>query len=562
MVLQRLRWQLLVTIAGLLLVAGLLANLARNQTTDFVPDDGGTYTEGLAGRVQLVNPLLWETSAEHDLVSLVFSGLTRTDVRGQIVADLAEGWTVMDDGLTYVFTLRENARWHDGTPVTADDAIYTIGLLQDGTSNLLPNQAPLWRTVTVDKLDRRTIRFSLSEPLAPFLDYTTLPLLPAHRLKNATAQALPQAAFNQAPIGSGPFRLVELDQEHVKLEASDDFYGVKPYLDEVVFRLYPDVQSLLTAYQDGEIEGISRLLTQDLDVAGRLHDLAVYSAQQASCAAVILNLDKPLFQDRRVRRALLMAIDRQQLIDNYVAGQGVIADGPIFPGSWAYDPKIDRIRHDVEAARALLEQAGWVDSDSDGIRDQDGLRLAFKILTNHDPTRKAMAEAIAQRWAEIGVRASVQTTNVATLRAQHLQPRNFDAVLYGWAQTTADPDPYPLWHSSQIQGGQNYAGFQNRAIDDLLEAGRRTTDVEARRQLYREFQKLFAEELPALLLYHPIYHYAVDSIVHNIQLPRTIFRPSDRFQTLYRWYVQPDHEVTRAERLPLLQLWSRQKLRE
>lgn len=550
--LQRLRWQLLVTIAGLLLVAGLLTNLAKNQSTD-TAKAGGVYTEGLAGQVHKVNPLLWKTSAEHDLVSLVFSGLTRTDAHGQIVPDLAEDWTVTDEGWVYEFTIREDARWHDGTPVTADDVLYTVGLLQDDASNLLPDQAALWRTVTVDKLDPRTVRFSLSEPLAPFLDYTTLPLLPAHRLKDVTAQALPHIPFNQAPIGSGPFRLVELNEQHARLKTFDDFYGPQPHLEEVVFRLYPNVQSLLTAYRNGEIRGVSQLLVQDLDAASQLRNLALYSAQQASYTAVLFNLDKPMFQDRRVRRALLMAIDRQRLIDEHIAGQGVIAHSPIFPGSWAYNPKVRRIRHDVETARRLLMQAGWVDSDNDGVRDQDGRRLEFDILTNNDPTREAIAESIAQQWTDIGVHASVRTVNITRLRTHHLETRRFEAVLYGWAQTTPDPDLYSLWHSSQIQGGQNYAGLQNPAVDNLLEAGRRTTDIDERRWLYREFQVLFADETPALLLYHPIYRYAVDSSVHNIQLPRTIFRPSDRFHTLYRWYVRSDQEGVQANPLPLFQ---------
>lgn len=556
---QRIRWQLLVTIAGLLLVAGLLANLARNQPPQVVvpPDNSDTYIEGLAGRVQYVNPLLWETSAERDLVSLVFSGLTRTDEQGQIVPDLAEGWTVMDDGLTYAFTLREDARWHDGSPVTSNDVLFTVGLLQDAESDLLPDQAPLWRSVTVDGPDRRTVRFSLSEPLAPFLNYTTLPLLPAHRLKDITAQALPQVSFNQAPIGSGPFRLVEMDEEHVRLAAFEGFYGIKPYLNEVEFRLYPDAQTMLTAYRSGAIRGVSQLSGPDMEAAGQLDHSAIYSAQQASCVAVFLNLDEPALQDRLVRRALLMAIDRQGLIDDYLAGQGVVADSPIFPGSWAYNPEIRSVGHDVEAASALLKQAGWIDTDGDGVRDKGNLQFKIDILTNDDPTRQAMAQAIAQQWADIGVLATVETANVATLRAQYLQPRNFDAVLYGWTETMPDPDPYPLWHSSQIQGGQNYAGLQNPTIDNLLEAGRRTTDIEERWRLYREFQNLFGEEVPALLLYYPVYHYAVDSRVQNVQLPRTLFQSTDRFQTLYRWYIRPEQQVTQAKPLSLSQLWGR-----
>ncbi len=557
---QRLRWQLLVTIAGLLLVAGLLANLARNQSLNRVmPAEQATYTEGLAGRVQFLNPLLWETDAEHDLVTLIFSGLTRTDAQGQIIPDLADSWTVMDQGLTYVFTLRENAKWHDGTPVTADDVVYTISLLQDKTSDLLPEQSLLWRTATVDKLDSRTVRFSLSEPLAPFLDYTTLPLLPAHRLKNITPQALRQVSFNTAPIGSGPFRLVELTDEHVKLQAFEDFYGPQPYLKEIDFRLYPDLPSELTAYQAGSIQGISQIPALDLATVATLEDLAIYSAQQASCVAVFLNLDRPALQDKRVRQALRMAVNRQQLVDAYLAGQGVVADSPIFPGSWAYAPDLRSTQYNADAARALLKEAGWTDTDNDGIRDRDNLPLAITLVTNDDPTRKVMAEAIAEQWADIGIRTSVRTANLATLRTQYLEPRNFDAVLYGWAQSTADPDPYPLWHSSQIEGGLNFAGLKNNAIDNLLEAGRQTTDIEERRRLYRKFQTAFAEEVPAILLYYPVYHYGVNARVQNIQLPHTLFQPSDRFRTLYRWYLQPTEEAAQTKALPLLEIWSRRQ---
>lgn len=556
---RQLRWQLLITLAGLLLVAGYLFNLVNQHAAGAIPYSVSTYTEGLAGRVQTINPLLWETSAEHDLVSLVFSGLTRSDEQGYIVADLAEDWTVMDDGLTYAFTIREDAKWHDGEPVTADDVLYTIGLLQSKQSDLQPDQASLWRTVSVDKLDRHTVRFSLAEPLASFLDYTTLPLLPAHRLENVTADALPQAAFNQAPIGSGPFRLVELDEERVRLAVFDEYYGPQPYLEELEFRLYPDLQSLLTAYEAGEIQGISQLPSEDLDRANQLDELAIYSAQQARCVALILNLDQPALKDRQVRRALLMAIDRRGLIDDHLGGQGIVAHSPIFPNSWAYAADTPTTQYDVAGARELLEEAGWVDSNGDGIRDQEEEQLALEILTNQDPVRQAIAESIADYWETVGVRASVRTTNVATLRGQHLQPRQFDVVLYGWVQTTADPDPYALWHSSQAEGGQNYAGLKNPAVDQLLEEGRRTTDAEVRHQIYREFQKLFAREVPALLLYYPVYHYAVDRDVHNVQIPRILFQANNRFQTLYRWHIESDlEENTSIEPLlSLLQLWNR-----
>lgn len=550
--LRRIRWQLIVTLVGLGLIVGLLFNLVNQQPEQLIiTRDGSRYIEGLAGQVEFLNPLLRQSEAEADLISLVFTGLTRADEHGRIVPDLADDWMVMDNGLTYAFTLREDARWHDGTPVTADDVVFTIGLIQDESSDLLPDQAPMWRSVVVDKLDEHTVRFSLSEPLAPFLSYTTLPLLPAHQLHAVTAASLRQAEFNHNPVGSGPFRVTELNDEVIRLEAFEEFYGPQPVLSELEFRLYATAQRLLTAYENGEIQGVSQVLARDLDAAGQLPDLQIYSAHQARCVALLFNLEHPTLDDKRVREALRMGIDRRRLVTEQLAGQGVLADSPIFPGSWAYTPPKNTVRYDLEAARDLLAQAGWIDSDGDGIRDQVGTPLAFEIVTNTDPVRQAVADALAAQWRDLGVDASVRTVDLASLRDQHLQPREFDAVIYGWTQFLADPDPYPLWHSSQIEGGQNYAGLANRAIDNVLEAARRTTELEERQRLYHEFQQLFQAEVPALLLYYPIYHYGVDRHVTNVQLPQTLFRPGDRFTSLYRWYVEPEYEVVKPLRVSL-----------
>ncbi len=537
------RWQLLVTLLGLVLVTGLLINVTYSRTTAVVPTEGGRYTEGVVGQVQRVNPLFWQTDAEHDLVSLIFSGLTRVDAHGNVVADLAAGWTVMDDGLTYVFVLREDARWHDGTPVTADDVVFTVRLVQDPAYDAQPALAAFWRTVTVDRLDRRTVRFSLQEPLAAFPEYASLPLLPAHRLKGVAVSDLAQHPFNRHPVGSGPFRLVELDAEHALLEAYDGYYGPQPYLRQIELRFYPNPSRLLTAYRDGEIQGIAGVPPDKLEAVAKLPALALYTATEARCVAVFLNLDRPLFQDRRVRRALLFGLDRQALIDDVLRGQGVVADSPIPPGSWAYDPHVVHAGYNPERARALLEEAGWSDGNGDGVREKETQPLRFELVTNDDPTRQALAEAIAKQWAAIGAQVGVRTLSVTALREEVLASRRFDAVLFGWDPAMADPDPYPLWHSSQIEGGQNIAGLRDPEIDALLAEARRTLNGEERRRLYAAFQRRFAEEVPALLLYRPVYHYAVATNVWNVQVPQTILQPSDRFATLPRWYMRTERVV-------------------
>jgi peptide/nickel transport system substrate-binding protein len=536
---KHIRWQVAVTLLGVIVLGLLLGRLAYTRTTVIVPDRGGTYIEGLAGSPTSINPLFWRNETERDLVALIFTGLTKGNEKGKIVPDLAESWGISEDNLTYTFHLRRDAHWHDGAPFTADDVLFTLRLMQDPAYQARPDLAALWRSVAVEKVDDHTVRFTLSEPFAPFLDTTTGGILPAHLLKDVPVETLPESPFNLQPIGTGPFMVEEVDADHILLKANPHFYGPQPYLDKVEFKFYPDYQSLFGAYQQGEIEGLSQVFREDLPRIRENSGLTLYSAQMASCTLIFLNLENPLFQEKEVRQALLLALDRQGLMDEVLDGQGVVAHSPIPPHSWAYDPGVKRYSYNPEEAEALLEKAGWVDENGDGIREKGELKLEFTLLTNADPTRAWLVEAIGQQWAKVGVKAITQMVDTAELREEVLRPRRFEALLYGWNILAFDPDPYPLWHSTQAQDeGQNYAGFASSEADLLLEEARRITDQALRAEMYRRFQDIFTEEVPSLLLYHPIYNYALDEGIKGIQLSRVIIDPSDRFRTIAQWYIK------------------------
>jgi peptide/nickel transport system substrate-binding protein len=184
----------------------------------------------------------------------------------------------------------------------------------------------------------------------------------------------------------------------------------------------------------------------------------------------------------------------------------------------------------------LLQAAGWVDANGDGIRDKEGRPLRFLLYSNDDPTRVALIERIAADWREIGVEAVPTPVTFAGLVADFLNPRRFDAALIGW-ELTGDPDPYPLWHSTQASGGgQNYSGWANVEADELMEKARAMTGEAERRALYGRFQELFAEEAPAILLYYPVYTYGVSTRVHNVQIG-SLNHPPERFTTFADWYI-------------------------
>ena len=265
--------------------------------------------------------------------------------------------------------------------------------------------------------------------------------------------------------------------------------------------------------------------------------LNLYTAPFSGYNMVFLNLQRPVFQDPVVRRALWRAIDRQGLVDRFLNGQGIVVNGPILPNSWAYDPQLPKVAYDPKGAVQALEEAGWV-TGPDGVRTKDGVRLEFQLITNDDdPARQQMIEAIARDWADIGVKAHTAALPMVELVRDHLYARNYDALLYGWDLPAADPDPYPLWHSSQAEGdGQNYVGYRDSQSDALLEQARRIADRQQRLALYRDFQRRFQEQAPGLILYQPVYNYAIDRQVKGVQVG-PLLTTGDRFRTVCNWYI-------------------------
>jgi peptide/nickel transport system substrate-binding protein len=529
---------------GMALAAILLAYLALTYVVQEVPTVGGTYVEGIAGSPHYMNPLLSTyNEADQDLCRLIFSGLTRFNSRGEVEPELARGWDISADGRIYTFRLRTDVLWHDGTPFTADDVVFTVRLMQDPDFPGAPDIGELWRTVEVEKVDNYTVQFTLSETFAPFLDFTTVGILPAHLLEGTRAADLPGSDFNLSPIGTGPFTVEEVEIVNgqiasVLLRRAPQYYGSGPMLEHLRLRSYPTYQSILRAYEAGEVDGISQVTLEDLPQAFELEDLNLYTAQTSQYALVYLNLARPdalpFFQDVEVRQALLYGLDREGLIDRLLDGHGMVAHSPIVANTWAYDEEIRRYDYDPDQARALLSQR-WPLQSGSPVRSRNGRPIAFTLLTSTDPAQSALAEEIARQWSELNLQVTVATTSPVSLR-DALEQRNFEAALVRLA-LPGDPDPYPLWHQTQITAGQNYAGYDHRQMSEILETARAMiVDRQQRKELYRQFQELFAAEVPAILLYHPTYTYGVNQKVQGVQIA-PMMAPSDRFALVNRWYV-------------------------
>jgi peptide/nickel transport system substrate-binding protein len=544
---KRLRWQIVVVLATLVVVAVLLLS-QQPVLTPILPEaaPGGVYTEGVVGALGRLNPMLdWNNPADRDANRLIFSGLVSFDSRGLPQPDLAESWGVSADGTIYNFTLRPNAEWHDGVPVTSDDVMYSIELIR--TTSLFPADIKnLWDQIDVRQLDEKNLKFTLPEPFAPFLDYATFGVLPRHILGSTSPEQLDSAEFNINPVGTGPYKFDHLIVEGgniagIVLSLNDRYYGTKPFIQQVVFRYYPDSRSAFDAYEQGEVLGVSDISHEVLPEALADPELALYTSQLPQMSLVMLNTksqEAPFLENASVRRALLLGLNRGYIISSILQGEAIVANGPILPGSWAYYDGIERLGYDPEGAIQLLKEEGYVIPASGGsVRAKDNTALDFVLLHPDDPVHTQIAQAIQQQWAQIGVQVNLQGAPYDQMIPTYLGPRAYAAALVDInISRTPDPDPYPFWHEAEATGGQNYSQWDSRAASEYLEQARTETDFTVRTRHYRNFQVIFEKDLPSLPLYYPVHNYGVDAQVRGVQIA-ALYDRSDRFSLIRNWYL-------------------------
>jgi peptide/nickel transport system substrate-binding protein len=544
---KKLRWQILVVVLTLIVVAVLL--LTQQPTLNPIlpePASGGIYTEALIGSFGRLNPLLdLNNPVDREIDRLLFSSLIKFDSSGIPQPDLAESWGVSADGTIYNLTLRANAVWQDGTPITSDDVLFTISLLRSEYSAYPADVRSLWDQVDITRLDGKNIKFTLPEPFVPFLDYLTFGVLPKHLLETISADQLSNTEFNLAPVGSGPYKFDRLTVESgqitgVVLTVSESYCGQVPFMEQMVFRYYPSADAALAAYSQGEVLGISQIPANDVSATCSDPNLSCYSSRMPRLSMVIFNLannDVPFFQDKKIRRALMTGLNRQWMVDYLLQGQAVVADSPILPQTWAYYDGVEHIGFDIETAVNEFKTAGYLLPPDGTVRAKDNLSLSFTMVFPDDTIHTQLAQTIQQNWAAIGVEVKLQPVSYESLFNDYLTPRTYQAALVDLDLSRSyDPDPYPFWHQAEITGGQNYAQWDNRTASEYLEQARVVADQNIRTRLYRNFQVVFARELPALPLYYPIYTYGVDQRVQGVQAV-PLFEPADRFNGIASWYL-------------------------
>lgn len=497
---------------------------------------GGAFRAGIIGQITTLNPLLARTTAEALISSLVFDRLVWVDGTGLPHPALAREWKASDDERTYTVQLRDDVTWHDGKSFTAQDVLFTIRLIQDITFPGDPTLATFWRSVSVEVIDAHTLRFQLAERYAPFVTYLSVPMLPKHLLEGILPSDLRTSPFSTQPVGTGPYQVehVDLAQGIIELVRFEETWSSSPNFDRVTIRLFDSADEALSAFRQGKLDGLELVPWAAVRDTRLLGDgVRVYAPLLAGFTALFLNGQAQFFRDVRVRQAIALALNREELVSSILAESAEPGNGPIPPALWAYQAQ--DYRFDRAAALRLLRDAGWEDRNGDGILEKEGLNFRFNLLVNiDDPERVAVAQAVANQLSEIGIAVTVQPVASQTLQRQLLD-RAYTAAIFGWMSLFGDPDMFELWHSSQAELGLNITGFRSQQIDVLLEKARQTQDQKERRSLYVEFQRLFAEFVPAVILYYPRYCFVLRNEIGGVDV-EPLIHPEDHIRQLPHWY--------------------------
>ncbi|MCB8981369.1 MAG: peptide ABC transporter substrate-binding protein [Ardenticatenaceae bacterium] len=539
-----LRWQLLLAVVGFGLILALLSFQVQSVglCTTRVPASGGVFAEGMVGVPQHLNPLLSDSfPVDREIVNLLFDGLVQYDHAGRFIPALAESWTVSEDGRSLQFTLRSGLAWHDGEPITTADVAFTYGLLQNDAVPAAAAVKALWQTVTINVIDERTIEFVLAEPYAPFMEATLRGILPAHLLQDVPPAELANDPFNQQPVGSGPW-LVAPGQDwnstrSLRLTPNPLSWRGGTQISALEFRFYPDEESLITAFANGDIQAINSVTDTMLPEITAVPQTRLFTTIAPQYTQIIFNQTDTGFEPLRqaeVRRALAAGLDRKRLIDQALNGQGVPLTGPYLPDSWAYDQSMFAATSGANSAE-LLNAAGWTLPEGSAVRQAGGETLTLRLLALDTAVHQRLAAEIAAQWAELGVGVVVETAVSVPDLLEKLAARDFDAALVD-ITPAIDPDLYDFWSQEAIIRGQNYGGWNNRRASEALEAGRQVWGLGERRPSYNTFLSIYADQQPAVTLYQHVYTYALSSEVNQADLG-PIYEPRDRYQTFASWFL-------------------------
>ncbi|MGS1096825.1 ABC transporter substrate-binding protein (plasmid) [Aquamicrobium terrae] len=493
----------------LLLSAGLAVFLAMSHNSAAVADT--KITIGVDVDAGTLDPRLARDSTAMRIGDLLFSGLVHLTPSLEAVPDLAESWETPDP-TTFIFHLREGLTFSDGSPLTADDVVYTYQALTDPQFGA-PQQALYTPIKAVEAVDPRTVKFTLSAPYAPLLSYLDMGIVPKALAGNG-------ADFALKPVGAGPMKLVRWTRgSEMVLAANEHYWGKAPTVTEMTVKIIGDNSARAQAFEAGNLDVIQSPLSPQ-DVKRLSADDRFGHAIMAGLGITYLNfgVKDPLLSDPAMRRAFAMLVDQETLVRDIYQGVDEVTHSVLLPSSWAYDASISQPKFDPAAAVAAFNQLSWTDSNGDGILDKGGKPLTVTIATHtEDPNRVQAVEYLQAIFEMAGIKAETRISDWASFSTNYVQKGEHQIALLGWLGIV-DPDRL-LYSQLTTGGGNNWAGYSNPKVDEQLNRGRTETDRAERAKAYQEAARIIAEDVPYYIISAQGYQmfYAKDLPVEKVQ---------------------------------------------
>jgi len=533
-------WRFLTSwlIMALIITTGLVVQtryLDRYYLFD-TPVAGGEFVEGMQGNFSNANPIYAVSAVDTAVSKLVFNGLLKYDNKGNLTGDLAEKWSIDENRTIYTFNLRNNAFWHDGQEVTADDVVYTIRAIQN-PDTLSPYNLN-WQDVAVRAVDKKTVQLVLPGPLTSFAFSLTQGIAPKHILEKIPFAQLRSSEFNnRSPVGSGPFvwsafaTLSNSDdalRQRISLESNPSYHFGPTKLDRYSVEIFGSEEEIVKALEYRQLNGAS-LTYKPKDFS---KSIKTYNIPTLNGIYVFFHNQKAPFNDKVVRNAASQIIDIKNLLSqlDYVP---ISVNGPILRSSSAYDSTKVQRPYDIAKAIETLDKAGWVKPPSSFVRQKDSKPLEFTLLTENQPEYVKMVDALQKQFADVGIKMNVDIKEGKEFQ-RALLAHDYNALLYG-ISIGKDPDVYVYWHSSQATTDRfNFSEYKSGAADSALEGGRTRTDDELRKAKYRPFLDVWREDSPAVGLYQPRLLFALNDKIYNFEeFPLAI--ASDRYSNVHEW---------------------------
>ena len=520
----------------------LLLNDVSKKFIVQVPTLGGTLTEGFVGAPRFINPLLATADTDRDLASLIYSGLMKPTVNGDVIKDLAESYVISSDETEYTFTLKDNLYFQDGIKLTTDDILFTINKAQD--PNLKSPKRPLFFDVKVEKINDKEIKFILNKSYGAFLENLTIGILPKHIWENMDNNQFTLSPYNLEPVGSGPYKISKADTVKNGLTFSSIYYDLVPfkkYVEEqakiakLTFKFYQTEDAIVSAYNNGDIESLS--ISAEKIKGLKLKNANIETLPTSRIFALFFNQNQaPIFANKEIRTVLSSTINKQEVISETLDGYGNAINGPFSLSTEGAENMT------IEDAKKLLEKNGWKINQTSGIYEKTvnkvKQQLSFSISTGNTSRFLKAVEMLKNQWEKIGAKIEIKSFEQGDLQQNVIATRKYDSLFFGEA-TGRDMDMFPFWHSSQRIDGYNVAMYTNSKADKIIEDARATLDRTDRIKKYVQLENEIENDIPAVFVYSPEYIYIIPNKIKGLSLSR-IAISGDRFISIPSWYIETD----------------------